>query len=150
MDILIEFWISIAMDDVGLTNGALPAKNRITGYYFLFAHFVLLSVESLCVHMGTPRPGSLAAARLFNNESRPQAWQGILDKYELAVRAVGASKKKEKDLSQWDQWWRNELPIILADRKYLRKEDLVKVAHHETYIICSEFAMPVVEIHYCR
>ena len=77
--------------------------------------------------MGALRSGSATAARLFREETSPAVWHGIHENYEVAVRAIGLSKKKEKELTQWDSWWRNELPKILASRQYMNKEDLVKV-----------------------
>ncbi len=74
------------------------------------------------------RPGSTSAVKLFEGEVCPLVWGGFLDRYENAVRAVGVAKKKLKELCAWDEWWRNQLPLIIAERKHLTKDDLVQVS----------------------
>ncbi len=81
------------------------------------------------------RPGSSAAVKLFEGDVCPLVWGGFLERYENAVRAVGVAKKKLKELCAWDEWWRNQLPRIIAERQHLTKDDLVQVSPRKIFQI---------------
>ena len=85
-----------------------------------------LSIPALPVDNMSLRPGSSAAVKLYREDS-PAAWQEILARYDEAIHAVGIAKSKEKDLLDWDLWWRTKLPTLIKDHGYICKSDLIQV-----------------------
>ena len=102
-------------------------KIQKTGFNVVSLFLFSISFATAGYFAMTLRPGSSAALELFNEEENPSVWLGVLASYEVAVRELGVSKKKERELTQLDAWWRNQLPSILVERKHLTKDDLVKV-----------------------
>ncbi len=108
-----------------IENGTLL---NIPSRFYLLVFLTCTVCEAKMPSSPSIRPGSTSAVKLFEGEVCPLVWGGFLDRYENAVRAVGVAKKKLKELCAWDEWWRNKLPLIIAERKHLTKDELVQVS----------------------
>ena len=71
----------------------------LCGYTLAIAAVPNAHVRSrAAAHMSGERGGSAAARKLFEECDDASIWQAHLDAYPAAVAAVGAAKKKEKEL----------------------------------------------------
>ena len=73
-----------------------------------------------------PRPGSVAARRLYANDD-PAAWSAALSRYGDCIKNIKG--KATQQLSKDDKWWREELPATVQKRKprHLTKSELERV-----------------------
>ena len=75
------------------------ALSLLCGYTLAIAAVPNAHVRSgAAAHMSGERGGSAAARKLFEECDDASIWQAHLDAYPAAVAAVGAAKKKEKEL----------------------------------------------------
>jgi len=73
--------------------------------------------------MGGQRPGSVSAARLFKTTEAAE-WQEHLDAYASAIAIVGAARKKEKDLVNWNAFMTAGLPQKAREEGKLSLRDM--------------------------
>lgn len=73
--------------------------------------------------MGGQRPGSVAAVRLFKT-TEAAAWQEHIDAYASAIATVGAARKKEKDLVNWNAFMSAGLPQKAREEGKLSLRDM--------------------------
>jgi endonuclease III len=74
------------------------------------------------------RAGSAAASRLFKRTAVAE-WQANLDAYERALEAVGAHRKKLKELVKWNEHLASVLPRKFQEGGHLTLEDMETVMH---------------------